>query len=200
MIKQHRLQKKFLSYALKGSSIPEFAKKSMQKAHASLHLEDKHFDQIKELLDQSLTFLSISRDLVMQVLDAVELLRGDVLCSEMKLASDLYKKASISSQSSLNTTATDHSSGTLLDALGGDEVLDVVVKKLYELLLKDPYLAPYFEKTDMKKQHLMQKKVLYFNSSSCHWCLEEKRFHYLQRKQCLKHTKSLPWMTLTLTE
>ncbi|KAJ3317368.1 hypothetical protein HDV06_001680 [Boothiomyces sp. JEL0866] len=159
MIKQHRLQKKFLTYALKGHSIPEFAKKSMQKAHASLNLENKHFDKIKELLDQSMTFLKVESDLIVQVLNAVEQLRGDVLYTEQKLTEDLYRKVSVRSESSLSTGSTSND-GSLLEALGGEEAIDVVVKKLYELLLKDSYLAPYFEKTDMKRQHIMQKKFL----------------------------------------
>ncbi|KAJ3270069.1 hypothetical protein HDV01_000563 [Terramyces sp. JEL0728] len=160
MIKQHRMQKKFLTYALKGKTMPEFAKKSMQKAHASLNLENQHFDRLKEVLGQAMTSLKVEKGLIDQVLNNVEQLRGDVLYNEAKLNDDLYKKLTVQSESSISTASSGAVSGSLFEALGGDEAIDVVVKKLYELLLKDSYLAPYFEKTDMKRQHLMQKKFL----------------------------------------
>ena len=49
---------------------------------------------------------------------------------------------------------------TLYEQLGGEPAIDATVNAFYKLVLKDPLLAPFFEHTDMKKQHRMQKQFL----------------------------------------
>jgi hemoglobin len=44
--------------------------------------------------------------------------------------------------------------------LGGEAAIGAVVDKFYEYMLSDPVTAPFFEKTDMKKQSDSQKAFI----------------------------------------
>ena len=48
----------------------------------------------------------------------------------------------------------------LYEQLGGEPAIDATVKVFYQLVLKDPLLAPFFAKTDMAAQHRMQASFL----------------------------------------
>lgn len=139
MNRQRNIQKKFLTYALKGNGLPPYAKKSMQKAHANITIEDKHFDKLGELLDQALASLGVESGLIKKTLGAIELMREDVLTKQHG--------------------AVPGPELSLLDAVGGEAAVEAVVKLLYERILADPLLIPFFANADMKRQHLMQKKV-----------------------------------------
>jgi hemoglobin len=49
-------------------------------------------------------------------------------------------------------------SRSLYDQIGGEEVIDSFIDNFYERVLADPVLAPFFAKTSMKKQRVMQKE------------------------------------------
>lgn len=48
----------------------------------------------------------------------------------------------------------------IYNAIGGEAAIDATVDEFYKRVLQDPLLKPFFEKTDMKRQHRMQKKFL----------------------------------------
>ena len=80
MTKQMRKMKSFLSYAF--GSITPFNGKSMREAHAHLvkkGLNDSHFDAVKEHLQNTLYELSVSEDIIAEVLAITESTRNDVL-------------------------------------------------------------------------------------------------------------------------
>ena len=45
-------------------------------------------------------------------------------------------------------------------AIGGEAAINATVEEFYKRVLADPLLAPFFAKTNMKRQHEMQKKFL----------------------------------------
>ena len=49
---------------------------------------------------------------------------------------------------------------SLFERLGGETAISAVVDKFYEFMLADPITAPFFEKTDMKKQAARQKQFI----------------------------------------
>jgi hemoglobin len=49
---------------------------------------------------------------------------------------------------------------TLYERLGGEAAINAVVDKFYEFMLVDPVTAPFFDKTDMKKQASRQKQFI----------------------------------------
>jgi hemoglobin len=49
---------------------------------------------------------------------------------------------------------------SLYDRLGGEAAITAVVDKFYEFMLADPIVAPFFAKTDMKKQAARQTQFL----------------------------------------
>lgn len=50
--------------------------------------------------------------------------------------------------------------GTLFERIGGKPVVERVVASLYERVLSDPELAPFFAKTTMERQLHMQREFL----------------------------------------
>lgn len=48
----------------------------------------------------------------------------------------------------------------LLDKLGGEEALSLVVDKFYDIMLADPVVNHFFKNTDMPKQRRQQKSFL----------------------------------------
>jgi len=77
MKRQHNQQKAFLAAAL-GGPIP-WAGKDMRTAHASLDLNDSHFDAIAEHLQATLVELKVPKELIEQVMGIVASTRTDVL-------------------------------------------------------------------------------------------------------------------------
>jgi hemoglobin len=77
MSKQRRKQKEFLSAAF-GGPVP-WAGKDMRKAHASLKLEESHFNAIAENLKSTLEDLKIKKELVDQVMAIAGSVKDDVL-------------------------------------------------------------------------------------------------------------------------
>ena len=49
---------------------------------------------------------------------------------------------------------------SLYERLGGEAAISAVVDKFYEFMLADPITAPFFAKTDMKKQASRQKQFI----------------------------------------
>lgn len=49
---------------------------------------------------------------------------------------------------------------TLYEQLGGQAAISSVVDKFYEIMLVDPIIKPFFEKTDMEKQRKAQKSFI----------------------------------------
>jgi hemoglobin len=55
---------------------------------------------------------------------------------------------------------TEQNEPTLYEKLGGEPAIDATVEAFYKLVLADPLLSPFFAKSDMKRQHKMQKQFL----------------------------------------
>lgn len=77
MNKQRRKQKEFLSAAF-GGPVP-WAGKDMRRAHASLKLEEVHFNAIAENLKSTLEDLKIKKELIDQVMTIAGSVKNDVL-------------------------------------------------------------------------------------------------------------------------
>jgi hemoglobin len=77
MNKQRRKQKEFLSAAF-GGPVP-WEGKDMRKAHASLKLEEAHFNAIAENLKSTLEDLKIKKELIDQVMTIAGSVKDDVL-------------------------------------------------------------------------------------------------------------------------
>jgi hemoglobin len=76
MARQINMQKKFLNHVF---GQKEYEGKNMRKAHAHLHLTDKHFDRVAKHLSDAMLHLGVGQDLVDQVLAVAETTRADVL-------------------------------------------------------------------------------------------------------------------------
>ena len=77
MKRQHNKQKDFLSAALGG---PEpWTGKDMRKAHASLDLNETHFNAIAGHLQATLEELKVDRELIAQIMGAVGGMKDEVL-------------------------------------------------------------------------------------------------------------------------
>ncbi|TWT51250.1 hypothetical protein Pla22_40270 [Rubripirellula amarantea] len=55
---------------------------------------------------------------------------------------------------------TENSKDSLFDRLGGAESLTIMVKEMYESVLRDEELAPFFANTPMERLHHMQFQFL----------------------------------------
>lgn len=77
MKRQHNQQKAFLAAALGGPVA--WTGKDMRTAHASLDLNDTHFDAIAEHLQATLVELKVPKELIDQVMGIVASTRDDVL-------------------------------------------------------------------------------------------------------------------------
>jgi len=82
MARQRRHQKLFLTYVFGG--MPEYPGRSIRAAHQRLvddmGLSDEHFDAVVENLSATLKELGVSDDLIAEVADVAESIRGEVLC------------------------------------------------------------------------------------------------------------------------
>lgn len=78
MEKQRRHQAAFISYAFEGSN--QYTGRSMEKAHAGLNLQSKHFDAIMKHLGDALAAHSVPPEDINAVLGHVATLKEAVLC------------------------------------------------------------------------------------------------------------------------
>lgn len=75
---QRKHQKNFLCFATGGPN--NYMGKNMREAHKHMNLTDKHFNQIKLHLADTLKELEVSESLIDKVSNLVESLRQDILC------------------------------------------------------------------------------------------------------------------------
>jgi hemoglobin len=76
MERQRLMQKSFLNHVFGGKP---YNGKGMRAAHAKLHLEDKHFDEVLAMLRKALASLGVKEDLIKQVIATAETTREEVL-------------------------------------------------------------------------------------------------------------------------
>ncbi len=74
---QRAKQKAFLTFAFGGPA--QYSGKAMRAAHASMKLDDSHFDAVMEHLAGTLRDLKVSEELVAEVAAIAESVRSEVL-------------------------------------------------------------------------------------------------------------------------
>ncbi|KAI8901172.1 hypothetical protein BC833DRAFT_655707 [Globomyces pollinis-pini] len=167
--KQKRMFKVFMTIVSKETTLPNLAKEGMQKAHAAVGLSDNDFDGLKQIISYAMFFVGTHQPVIDKFLDKSEKYR-DLIIGKKSLndghethLKSIEKNRRGSMVDSkvihplLNVLAQRIS---ILEAMGGEPVLEATVKKLYQLLSEDSYLHSFFGDTDMEKQHRMQHKFL----------------------------------------
>jgi len=82
MEKQRKKQKNFIGFALGGPN--NYEGKDMKKAHIKMKLEDKHFDEIVNLLVETLKDFKVPDELIGKVGAKLSPLRSDIVYSKPK--------------------------------------------------------------------------------------------------------------------
>jgi len=77
MKKQHVMQKSFIAWATGGPN--KYEGRDMRKAHEKLKIEEKHFDEIVNLLVATLKEFKISDELIGKVAEKILPLKDEIL-------------------------------------------------------------------------------------------------------------------------
>jgi truncated hemoglobin YjbI len=79
MIRQIRMQTKFLTMVLQEKKPTYYQKVAMSGAHRHLRLRSHHFDRIKTIIESSMRAVGISIDLIEEALLSVEKFRSYII-------------------------------------------------------------------------------------------------------------------------
>jgi hemoglobin len=132
MKKQASRQKQFITMVTGGPNKYEGA--DMKTAHLKFKIGKKEFDETWHNLVKSLNFFKVSQSNIDELKTVFYSVYDDVV--NVKEDKTLYER------------------------LGGEAAINAVVDKFYEFMLVDPVTAPFFDKTDMKKQASRQKQFI----------------------------------------
>jgi len=140
MTKQRQKQVSFLSYVCGAPT--KYGGMAMDKAHQRLikeqGMDDTHFDATRDNLDATLAEVGVPKDLRIQVENAFESFREQVMCRGQWAVKEQ----------------------TLYEKLGGAPAIEAVVDKFYDKMLKDDRVSRFFKDTNMTKQRQKQVSFL----------------------------------------